>query len=140
MPTTATRVFHVMAILSGLLCVATLARWATFDMNAETWHFTYDTGHVGSLQTQNNVDLTLSRGTTFGMQSRHWRRWNDWGLTLPFWLVAVVFGIFAGMCMHISRRAIESRVGLCAVCRYDLRATPDRCPECGSNQKMSATC
>jgi hypothetical protein len=56
-------------------------------------------------------------------------------LTLPHWFIAVVTGLPAVMYL---RRAIRSRrrerrrqAGLCIVCGYDLRGTPDRCPECG---------
>jgi hypothetical protein len=46
------------------------------------------------------------------------------GLPLPI-LATVVF-------IRTRRRKHRSRAGLCRKCGYDLRASPDRCPECGT--------
>ncbi len=61
---------------------------------------------------------------------------TSWGFTvlvIPFWflflpLAAVSVAIFA---IH-RRQERRARSNCCLKCGYDLRATPKRCPECGT--------
>jgi hypothetical protein len=49
---------------------------------------------------------------------------------VPLWFVEVGFICCSVLLVYRSRRI--KRPGFCSKCGYDLRATPDRCPECGT--------
>ena len=51
----------------------------------------------------------------------------------PYWLFLVITGIRPALWVRNQIRHWRWRVkGKCAVCGYDLRETPERCPECGT--------
>jgi hypothetical protein len=61
-------------------------------------------------------------------------------LAVPFWLLVTVLaplpavraGTWARRRLRVRTAAHRSGLGRCASCGYDLRATPERCPECGA--------
>ena len=76
----------------------------------------------------------IVRGVTIDPSAGPWqRRWTHWALSVPHWFVALLLiGAPAWWSSARLTRGSRRRGGCCLACGYDLRATPDRCPECGA--------
>jgi hypothetical protein len=62
--------------------------------------------------------------------------WWDREILMPHWFPAIVFLLpsasFLPGYIKRRRRKLRIRHGLCINCGYDLRASPNQCPECGT--------
>jgi hypothetical protein len=76
---------------------------------------------------------TWYRDLGFSLSSLRGLRPSRWELMLgfPHWIVVAIFAIAPGarVCFRLMGRSRSYHS--CRTCGYDLRATPDRCPECG---------
>jgi hypothetical protein len=57
---------------------------------------------------------------------------KNWLVAAPWWAITLMTAVFPMLWM--KRRRDQRRLlreGLCPRCGYDLRATPEQCPECG---------
>jgi hypothetical protein len=77
---------------------------------------------------------SMSNASTFGAGTDG-TTVSDWSVRVPHWallLLAALPPVFGfGVITRAVRRGRRKR-GLCANCGYDLRASADRCPECGT--------
>jgi predicted Zn-ribbon and HTH transcriptional regulator len=80
-------------------------------------------------------NMTFIFGFGYGYVSR---AWNNGAITkevavmVPHAAVVLVTAMLpVAWVLHHRRERGRNRTGRCPSCGYDLRATPDRCPECG---------
>jgi hypothetical protein len=112
-------------------------------MSSNAWHGGFNTDHEWSLGIYCLSVLADNHGI--------WRHLGGFGSTsfdgrppyemfrgasvvmIPTWLPLLILGILPSCTLRrIVARRQRRRAGLCRQCGYDLRATPDRCPECGA--------
>ncbi|HEY2584690.1 MAG TPA: hypothetical protein VGI81_02870 [Tepidisphaeraceae bacterium] len=143
------------SVLSLFLCVGTVVLWASsFHRQpppaAYAYRFLYDRGYAATDRGAFEfVYFDPEHGSDRPFLSRRWewqgfsfvqRRgisgWNaDWQytcVTLPLWTIAFVTFLTAVLPLPFARRRQCFAAGCCPTCGYDLRASKDRCPECGT--------
>jgi hypothetical protein len=83
-------------------------------------------------RSNDNPVLGFKFGHFINGQAGTTRYSEGWQIVLPCWFVLPMMLLLPGLWYGLHRRK-KRRVseGRCAFCGYDLRATPERCPECG---------
>src|SRR5439155_769466 len=75
-------------------------------------------------------------------QKFHWGPVWHWMLEIPTWACILVTALLPSLwTARLARRRWKGRrtSRVCASCGYDLRATPGRCPECGTAAPVGTT-
>ena len=58
----------------------------------------------------------------------HWAKGH--AIWLPYWFLCIITAVSPAVWW--LRKPARGQPGRCETCGYDLRATPNRCPECGN--------
>ncbi len=112
---------------------------ATVPYNKGAWEIIHESildGYPYSFSTgsdKNHEFNILVIGWAWGAGSYQQNKSEDYSITFPLLLPAIIFGYLPLKRWQKYRlRRYRIKKGLCLKCGYDLRNTEDRCPECGT--------
>jgi hypothetical protein len=108
---------------------------------APRWRLQFGTMYTGrSMQdltdpAPNDRGFYFNVHRTVGTPKGNWTHGDRMLLIVyvPYWLPMACSAVLPALWLVLRRRAGRRRTaGRCLACGYDLRATPERCPECGA--------
>lgn len=145
------RLLNFVCALSLLLFVATMAEWVPGYWRSHEVYWVWSRGFDGHVR---SVDLEFSRGVVristrrnsgvvglhseldlpwiYGTVNRLGFGFDGMAYYMPLWFLALPTATPPVVRALGWRRNPRNSEGMCRRCGYDLRATPDRCPECGT--------
>jgi hypothetical protein len=103
--------------------------------DAGRWEYQYWTGGPGRYDEPMELDvLGLGFDRGHGTSTRTGLPYTVTRVVLPLWAVSLAAAVLPAAWLARRVRGRRRRPGerLCSACGYDLRATPERCPECGA--------
>lgn len=136
-------------------------RWSLF-MESEGGQFRFewtrampwqtDLGGSGFYRHTDKADLRLRDGMRMPGSKAWIDRWGFWIVTgerwgddhlavfMPCWVLLLPAAMTISLAAHRWRRSVpQDGTGRCPSCGYDLRASPERCPECGDATPATGT-
>jgi hypothetical protein len=153
------QVFSELAMLSLVLCVATIALWTRSYMSPDDFQLSDKTtlkfmdGQIIVLVWNHTAVFVPGRDNLSDYRKNRSNGWEGLGFeylfynnpwenngrsvfSVPFWSImgiSLIMPCFSIIAFTSGRRKARNAArGICLTCGYDLCATPDRCPECGT--------